>query len=101
MAVAISARLQKRFWRPGCSTALKTMLLTIDVGNTETKLGCFANGSNELAHAWRITTDSKRTADETGTLFRQLFAAAGASHEMEAIVIASVVPNLDQTLSEA
>lgn len=78
------------------------MLLAVDVGNTETKLGCFAPGGSELAQAWRIRTDSNRTADEIGSLFVSLFATAGARIEdIDAIVVASVVPNLDQTLEEA
>lgn len=78
------------------------MLLAVDVGNTETKLGCFAPGASELAHAWRIRTDSSRTADELGALCVQLFGTAGLRPaEVDAIVVASVVPNLDQTLEEA
>ncbi len=78
------------------------MLLAIDVGNTDTKLGCFAEGKSELSHAWRIRTNAKRTADELGTLFVQLFATTQLrTADVEAIVVASVVPNLDQTLEEA
>lgn len=78
------------------------MLLTIDVGNTETKLGCFAPGATELAQAWRIRTDSERTADELGALCVQLFGTAGLRPaDVDAIVVASVVPNLDQTFEEA
>ena len=78
------------------------MLLAIDVGNTDTKLGCFADGKAELSHAWRIRTNAKRTADELGTLFVQLFATAKLqTADVDAIVVASVVPNLDQTLEEA
>jgi type III pantothenate kinase len=77
------------------------MLLAIDVGNTETKLGCFANGGNELLHHWRVTTESRRTADEYGVFFTQLFATAGVrSREIDAVAIASVVPRLDHTLVE-
>jgi type III pantothenate kinase len=77
------------------------MLLAIDVGNTETKLGCFANGANELLHHWRVTTESRRTADEYGVFFTQLFATAGVrSREIDAVAIASVVPRLDHTLVE-
>jgi type III pantothenate kinase len=76
------------------------MLLTIDVGNTETKLGCFSNG--ELAQTWRVTTELRRTADEYGVFFTQLFATsdleAGA---IGAIAIASVVPQLDPVLASA
>lgn len=78
------------------------MLLAIDVGNTETKLGCFAPGAAELVHAWRIRTESERTADELGALCVQLFGTAGVRPaDVDAIVVASVVPNLDQTLEEA
>jgi type III pantothenate kinase len=78
------------------------MLLAIDVGNTDTKLGCFTNGKSELSHAWRIRTNAKRSADELGTLFVQLFATTQLRPaDVDAIVVASVVPNLDQTLLEA
>lgn len=78
------------------------MLLAIDVGNTDTKLGCFTDGNSELSHAWRIRTNAKRTADELGTLFVQLFATRQLlPSDVDAIVVASVVPNLDQALGEA
>jgi type III pantothenate kinase len=77
------------------------MLLAIDVGNTETKLGVFADGANELLHHWRVTTESRRTADEYGVFFTQLFATAGVrSRDIDAVAIASVVPRLDHTLIE-
>ena len=78
------------------------MLLTIDVGNTETKLGCFAMNGSELLHFWRVTTDSKRTADEYGVFFAQLFASAELrAQDVQAVVLSSVVPKLDQTLTDA
>ena len=52
------------------------MLLAIDVGNTETKLGIFEHGSDTLVHHWRVNTDARRTADEYGVFFTQLFATA-------------------------
>lgn len=74
------------------------MLLTIDVGNTETKLGCFESGE-ELVHHWRVTTDLRRTADEYGVFFTQLFSAEGIdAGKIDAIAIASVVPKLDLSL---
>lgn len=77
------------------------MLLAIDVGNTETKLGCFEHG-NGPTQFWRITTDAHRTADEHGVIFRALLASADLSiSQIEAIAIASVVPKLDLTLQEA
>lgn len=76
------------------------MLLAIDVGNTETKLGCFAEG-DRLVHHWRVTTEAKRTADEYGVFITQLFATAQLkASAITAVVIASVVPRLDHTLAE-
>ncbi len=78
------------------------MLLAIDVGNTETKLGCFEDGTDTVAESWRVTTESRRTAVEYGVFFSQLFAAAGRkTRDVEAVAIASVVPKLDATLEEA
>ena len=78
------------------------MLLTIDVGNTETKLGCFALGNSDLVQSWRVTTESKRTADEYGVFFSQLFATARLNPaDVQAVVVASVVPKLDQVLETA
>ena len=77
------------------------MLLAIDVGNTETKLGVFERGGGELVRYWRVNTDARRTADEYGVFFTQLFAAAHMPlSEIDAIAIASVVPRLDATLAD-
>ena len=77
------------------------MLLAIDVGNTETKLGCFAP-DGELRRFWRVTTQTRRTPDEYAVFFAQLFASARVDpREVGAIVIASVVPRLELTFEEA
>ncbi|MHB8146375.1 MAG: type III pantothenate kinase [Vulcanimicrobiaceae bacterium] len=77
------------------------MLLAIDVGNTETKLGCFAP-SGDVMQMWRVTTELRRTADEYGVFFTQLFATQGIDHRrIDAIAIASVVPPLDSVLESA
>lgn len=76
------------------------MLVAIDVGNTETKIGCF--DGERLVRMWRITTDPRRTPDECSALFLQLFGTAGiAARDVEAVVIASVVPRLDAALDAA
>ncbi len=76
------------------------MLLTIDVGNTETKLGCFADG--ELKNTWRVTTELRRTPDEYGVFFTQLFSTSGVTtEEIDDVAIASVVPKLDPVLESA
>lgn len=76
------------------------MLLTLDVGNTNTVLGVFAP-SGELAAHWRVTTQRTQTVDEYGVLFLNLFAMRGLSaRDVSAVVISSVVPPLDSTLRE-
>jgi type III pantothenate kinase len=75
------------------------MLLAIDVGNTNTVLGVF-RGKELVAH-WRLTTARDQTVDEYGILTRDLFTLAGLSAaEIKGIMIASVVPSLNSTLTE-
>ncbi|MGH7709547.1 MAG: type III pantothenate kinase [Vulcanimicrobiaceae bacterium] len=82
------------------------MLLTIDVGNTDTKLGFFARTGGGVAHKlmrdWRVTTARRRTADEFGVLFSALFRRAEIPlDEVRAIVVSSVVPQTDRALIDA
>lgn len=75
------------------------MLLTIDVGNTNTVLGVF-EGASLLAH-WRLTTRREQTADEYGILVRNLFATSGLDPvRVDAVAVASVVPPLTPVLVE-
>jgi type III pantothenate kinase len=75
------------------------MLLTIDVGNTNTVLGVF-RGEDLLAN-WRLTTARAQTVDEYGVLTRNLFSLAGLTQEMvTGVIISSVVPPLNWTLGE-
>lgn len=46
------------------------MLLTIDVGNTNTVLGTFLG--EDLVHSWRVKTDPRNTADELWLQMRAL-----------------------------
>jgi type III pantothenate kinase len=76
------------------------MLLCIDVGNTETKLGAF-DASGAIVGTWRVTTARRRTADEYGVLFAAFFSAAKFPiADVESIVVSSVVPVVDRPLGE-
>jgi type III pantothenate kinase len=76
------------------------MLLCIDVGNTETKLGAFDAGG-AIVGTWRVTTARRRTADEYGVLFAAFFTTARFPIDgVEAIVVSSVVPVVDRPLAE-
>ena len=76
------------------------MLLTFDVGNTETTLGLY-EGETLRAH-WRVMTDVPRTSDEIGVLLRGLLAGAGIPlSDVTGAVIGSVVPRVTEPLAEA
>src|SRR3954469_10279814 len=76
------------------------MLLTFDVGNSETTLGLF--DGETLRARWRMMTDVPRTSDELGVLLRGFL--AGVSVPLDAVhgvAIGSVVPRVTQPLAEA
>jgi type III pantothenate kinase len=76
------------------------MLLTFDVGNSETTLGLF-DGETLRAH-WRMMTDVPRTSDELGVLLRGLLAGADvALADVDGVAIGSVVPRVTQPLVDA
>ena len=76
------------------------MLLTFDVGNTETTLGLY-DGETLRAH-WRITTEVARTPDEFGVLLRGLLSGADvALRDVDGVAIGSVVPPVTTPLAEA
>jgi type III pantothenate kinase len=88
------------------------MLLVLDVGNTNTVLGVFAQGEKaadasdgshpeQLVANWRVATIATQTVDEYGVLFRNLFAMDNLEvKSVRGIVISSVVPPLDSTLRQ-
>src|SRR5712692_909017 len=75
------------------------MLLTIDVGNTNTVLGVFRG--EELIANWRLTTAREQTIDEYGVLTRNLFTLAKLDRDaIGGVIISSVVPPVNWTLAE-
>src|ERR1700726_2246468 len=75
------------------------MLLTIDVGNTNTVLGVFRG--EELIANWRLTSPRQKAIDEYGVLKRNLFALAGLDRDaIGGVIISSVVPPVNWTLAE-
>ena len=78
---------------------LRTVLLAIDVGNTNTVLGVFEGAA--LRQHWRVETSHVRTSDEWGILTRQLFAAVNLDPaRVDAVAVSSVVPPLAQALEQ-
>src|SRR5438132_14389807 len=75
------------------------MLLTIDVGNTNSVLGVFRG--EELIANWRLTTAREQTVVEYGVLTRNLFTIAGLDRDaITGVIISSVVPPVNRTLAE-
>src|ERR1700752_108210 len=74
-----------------------SMLLAIDAGNTNITLGIFRG--EDLIAEWRIVTDHAKHGDEYVADLQDLFQSACLDfRKIDAVVIASVVPPLDQTL---
>jgi type III pantothenate kinase len=72
--------------------------LAVDVGNTNTVLGVYMG--TRLERHWRLETSGSRTSDEYGILTTQFFAHAGLDPKaVEAVVVSSVVPTMQRTLS--
>jgi type III pantothenate kinase len=81
------------------------MLLTIDVGNSNTVFGLYQLGGSEVAAElvanWRITTPSGQTTDEFGSILQSLFAQRSLDMAtVDGIAVSSVVPPLDWMLRQ-
>lgn len=70
---------------------MKSMILVIDVGNTNIVLGVYQE--EELIYHWRLTTNKNQTEDEYGMLVKGLFREEGlVPQDVKGIIISSVVP---------
>ena len=65
------------------------MLLTVDVGNTNTVLGLF--DGDHLYESYRIKTDPRVTADELALMFRGLLSEHPAP---DGVAVGSTVPSV-------
>ena len=76
------------------------MLLTIDIGNTNIKMGVF--DQEELLGIFRLTTKNQRTSDEFGIDLRAILLNRGISHQqINAVIVASVVPDVMHSFNNA
>lgn len=76
------------------------MLLVIDAGNTNITLGIFRE--KELLGKFRMTSKQPRTSDEYGIALRDLIRNQGQDPgEIDAVIIASVVPDIMHSLGSA
>ena len=69
------------------------MLLAIDVGNTQTHIGMFRDGS--LVEHWRFATVRESTSDELATVLVGLLELRGLElNDVDSAIVSSVVPQL-------
>ncbi len=69
------------------------MILVMDAGNTNIVLGVYQD--KQLVVDWRLSTDTKRTADEYGVQVTDLFYESNLDpSEISGVIISSVVPNI-------
>ena len=75
------------------------MLLTVDIGNTQTVLGLFEGA--ELRKSWRIASETNRSADELQAIVAHLYLEAEKNEDLtpdvDQVIVASVVPELTHT----
>ena len=76
------------------------MLLTIDVGNTQTVLGIFSD--EDVIEHWRIATDPDRTADEIAVVLQGLLGQSPILKEADVsgIALCSTVPSVLHEMRE-
>src|SRR6266850_4277440 len=75
------------------------MLLALDIGNTETTVGLFAG--ERLEGHWRLHTTPRRTPDEWASALTAYLTQAGHStQEVRAAIVASVAPQVTQSLCD-
>ncbi len=75
------------------------MLLAVDVGNTETVIGLYADGDADVFDHWRIWTNAERTGDEHALVLQQFLAQHDLTFDsVTGIAVSSTVPRLTATM---
>ncbi len=73
------------------------MLLVLEVGNTNTKIGVY--DGDRLQVSWRLTSRREQTADEYGLFIETLFRTRGIDPRgIRGVAISNVIPPVQQTL---
>jgi type III pantothenate kinase len=73
------------------------MLLVVEVGNTNTKIGVY--DGTRLLVSWRLTSRREQTADEYGVFIETLLRSRGIdAAALHGVAISNVVPPVQQTL---
>ncbi|MBA2614632.1 MAG: type III pantothenate kinase [Actinobacteria bacterium] len=75
------------------------MLLTVDVGNTQTVFGLFRG--EELVEHWRVATEAERTGDELAALLARLLELRDLGFDdVDGVCLSTTVPPLSRAYAE-
>lgn len=75
------------------------MILAVDIGNTNIKIGLFEQ-SGKLRNSFKMSTDVKRTSDEYVALLLQLLNHSKIDEKsITGAIVSSVIPQLDYTFT--
>ena len=75
------------------------MLLAVDVGNTNVKLGVYDDRT--LVASWRLTTRREQTADEYGVFTHTMLRSHGLEpRQITDVAISSTVPAVQRTMED-
>ena len=75
------------------------MIITVDIGNTNIKIGIFSD-NGKLTNSFKMSTDVKRTSDEYVALLLQLLSHNKIEPRVvSGAIISSVIPQLDYTFT--
>jgi len=73
------------------------MVLCLDVGNTNIKIGVFSG--YEMRFSWRVSADQNKTSDEYGIALIQLLESEGCSpKDIDGAIVSSVIPQMNYTI---
>ncbi len=76
-----------------------TLILTVDIGNTNITLGGFLD--DKLSLVSRLSTDSGKTADEYAIDIKDVLTLNGFSGKISGAIISSVVPIVEEKINRA
>ena len=75
------------------------MIIAVDIGNTNIKIGIFGD-SGKLTNSFKMSTDVKRTSDEYVALLLQLLSHNRINPQsVTGAIVSSVIPQLDYTFT--
>ncbi|MCH5151425.1 MAG: type III pantothenate kinase [Clostridiales bacterium] len=75
------------------------MIIAVDIGNTNIKIGLF-NDTGKLSNSFKMSTDVKRTSDEYVALLLQLLTYNKIDvKSINGAIVSSVIPQLDYTFT--